>query len=401
MSKKLAILSSVVLAATVLAVGSVSAATISVGNDTSARTGLDTAQNFTIIDKNNPATADGNLTQFKYYASNTSPFRFVLVDGSSVVRWVSSQITPQTTGVNTYVPSSPIQVQAGWNVGLYFVSQGTIPFELSGQPAYYTSANSGVPSVNSTLNFAGNGARKYSFVATGETPSTQKPAKFYVGNSATQRTQVDNYSNFTIIDSNNPATDSGKLTKFKYYAANTNSFRFLVVDTDNIVKWISPKITPRSTGANTYIPATPVKVKKDWRVGMYFASTGTIPFEQTGQPAYYTNNNNGKPSVGSKLNFAGNSNRIYSFVATGEKDRNGRNNGNSCDRNRNENRNGYGYGNGNCDRNENRNGYGNGNGHGNENCGNSNNVPKWRFNYFPFWNWNAMHQQQQNQNCDQ
>lgn len=143
------------------------AADLVVGNDTDVRTTTDTYSNFTIIDTNNPADFSGDLKKFDYYASNTNPFHFVVVDESWIVKWVSDVITPESSGVGTFVPGTPVHVENGWNVGLHFVSTGTIPFAYIGEPAHYTPNNYGLPTVNATLNEEGTSGRTYSFIASG------------------------------------------------------------------------------------------------------------------------------------------------------------------------------------------------------------------------------------------
>jgi len=162
------------------------AATLTVGNDTTVRATVDTLADFVIVDSNHPASNSGTLDSFSYYAANTNPFRFVLVDNTNKVLWVSSEITPPGTGVQTFIPVSPVSVQSGDNLGLYFKSTGTIPFESTGSLASYTSGGYGVPVMNSTLTINGTDSRTYSFVATGTTeiilPGTLSAEDFGVVN---------------------------------------------------------------------------------------------------------------------------------------------------------------------------------------------------------------------------
>jgi len=144
-----------------------SATTLTVGNDDTLRSNIDTYTNFTIIDTNHPAVADGTLTIFNYYASNTQPFRFVLVDGD-IVKWVSAEITPNDIGPQTWSPASPITIKSNWNLGLYFTQTGTIPFTYGGNPAWYEANNAGLPVVGESLDYAGSSGRVYSFIATGD-----------------------------------------------------------------------------------------------------------------------------------------------------------------------------------------------------------------------------------------
>jgi hypothetical protein len=139
-----------------------------VGNDATSRPTTDTRANFTIIDTNHPSSEFGALNTFSYYAANTNPFRFVLVDGSAVVKWVSEEITPPDTGAQSWPSSTPVLVEPGWNLGLYFKLTGTVPYIYpAGAPAWYEYANAGVPIVGETLYYQNFSNRIYSFVATG------------------------------------------------------------------------------------------------------------------------------------------------------------------------------------------------------------------------------------------
>lgn len=149
--------------------------TIQAGNDTAPwpvpRPVLDTFGDFAIYDTNHPVSGNGWLTSFHYYAANQGAFRFVLVDGSDMVQWVSDEITPPGVGVNLFTPASPVPVRKGWNVGLYFVSNGTIPYEYTGAPAYYRSNASGsvLPILGNSFGYENYSNRIYSFAATGVT----------------------------------------------------------------------------------------------------------------------------------------------------------------------------------------------------------------------------------------
>ncbi|MCJ7790038.1 MAG: hypothetical protein MUP69_07630 [Candidatus Atribacteria bacterium] len=160
----------------------------------------------------------------------------------------------------------------------------------------------------------------------GQVPATEqsdityltKTSTFTVGNDAIVRPNTDTYTDFTIIDTNNPSSYFGLLTTYSYYAANTNPFRFVLVDELDVVQWVSEQITPPGTGVQSWNPSTPGYVEPNWNLGLYFASTGTVPFSYTGDPAWYKPNNSGLPVVGETLSYEGSSNRIYSFVATGD-----------------------------------------------------------------------------------
>jgi hypothetical protein len=86
----------------------------------------------------------------------------------------------------------------------------------------------------------------------------------------------------------------------------------------NVVKWVSDEITPPGIGPQILLPLTPVYVEPGWNLGLYFTSTGTVPFEYDGAPAYYTGGGSVLPVVGDILSYETPTNRIYSFVATGD-----------------------------------------------------------------------------------
>lgn len=159
--------------------GFVRAAAVSVaGNDTAPRTYVDTWFDFTIVDTNHPVTHAGTITSFAYYAANTNTFSFVVVNSANAVTYISPLITPAAIGVNTYMPSSPITVNTGDNVGLYFRGNGTVPFDFGGAPAWFTLYGSGQPSVGQTLSYVGSSPRTYSFVAYGTlTPTSKEECK--------------------------------------------------------------------------------------------------------------------------------------------------------------------------------------------------------------------------------
>lgn len=149
-----------------------------IGNDGSVRSVVDGASNFTIIDKNHPATAAGQIMSFGYYASNMNPFRFVVVNSSNMIKYISPLITPSVVGANTYTLASTITVSAGDNIGLHFSSTGTVPYSDTGANAMWTSIGTDAgPTVGMTLNLPGSGARTYSIVAFGTTTVTPPPVK--------------------------------------------------------------------------------------------------------------------------------------------------------------------------------------------------------------------------------
>ncbi len=196
------IISSIVAIATALSVFAFAtpamALGVTVGNAAINRSTVDTYSDFTIIDTNNPVSANGWLTTFGYYASNTNPFEFVLVDGSNMVKWVSAQITPAGTGFQ--VSNQVVAVTAGWNLGVHFDSTGTIPFDWTGTPASYTPNNNGMPVVGQTLTQEGTSNRTYSWNGNG-TDATTCATITLTSSTSTQ------FKNLTLSDPGSSSSD--------------------------------------------------------------------------------------------------------------------------------------------------------------------------------------------------
>ena len=229
-----------------------SAATVTLlGNDSTARTQVDTGSGFTVIDTNHPATSAGQITSFGYYASNVNPFSFVVVDSSNMVKYVSLSITPTASGANTYTPTSPVPVQTGDNLGVYFSSTGTIPFESTGALASGTATGSSVPTVGSTLVMAGYALRTYSFVGDGTTLTsvTVSPTTKTVNVGGTQQLTVN------PLDQNNAAFVGATVS---YASSNT---AVATVSTSGLVTGVSvgtATVTVTATSGTTSVTATSV-----------------------------------------------------------------------------------------------------------------------------------------------
>ncbi|MCU0653436.1 MAG: hypothetical protein MUD10_04215 [Candidatus Pacebacteria bacterium] len=140
-----------------------------------------------------------------------------------------------------------------------------------------------------------------------------------VGNEAISRISLDGTSNFVVVDTNNPANKDGTLATFTYYATQSNKFRFLLVDADSRVKWISELITPAAAGVNTYSPAASIEVKKGWNLGVHFLNNGMIPYALTGATAKFTNSDDGLPVLGNTIQYQGYASRTYSIGAASAK----------------------------------------------------------------------------------
>jgi hypothetical protein len=96
----------------------------------------------------------------------------------------------------------------------------------------------------------------------------------------TARSILDIRSGFSIADTGQVATQSGVLAKIDYYAQDTGTIAFLLVDASNTVQWVSPLIPVAVTGAASYIPTPPPTVGAGWRIGYYTQGAGVIPFDE-------------------------------------------------------------------------------------------------------------------------
>lgn len=163
------------------------AETIRVGSDAVSRAFLDPNfdysqilySNIAVVDHTHRIPVDGKVTQFEYYAANTNPFHFMLLDKSLFVRWISEPIRPPAPGINTYTLSEPFSVESRGYIGAYLLSgitkAGTIPFD------YHASSEDGdvmclydtVPILGSYFEYNDISNRSYSFNATVVTDEPQ------------------------------------------------------------------------------------------------------------------------------------------------------------------------------------------------------------------------------------
>src|SRR3954451_22541749 len=166
----------VTVAAALTAAAAAIAATWTMGNAAVDRPSLDTFRNFMVVDRTNAADADGLLEQIRYYARRASSATFVQNGAAfAVVRqtapcpgatctfkvlWISDNLpNPAASGVQTFVPTTPVPVEAGDTLALYFPGNGLVPYQLlsAEDPAlgeYWEASNSGKPALGEQLTIA-------------------------------------------------------------------------------------------------------------------------------------------------------------------------------------------------------------------------------------------------------
>jgi hypothetical protein len=144
------------------------------GNPVISQPNVDTFQNFAVLDKNNPISGTGDLMQWQIYAGAVEPVELLIYasTGPNTYAVIGSSVSEiPVLGLNTFTLSTPIAVQAGDFVGLFFSNTGSVDFaplvgnlgNLSGS-LLFTGDNSG-----STTNFVNSTTRTYSVDVSGIT----------------------------------------------------------------------------------------------------------------------------------------------------------------------------------------------------------------------------------------
>lgn len=182
--KKIAIVGTIVLVATLLAGSSVLAGSLLGGNAVIDRERADTYSNFTTIDTNNPFNFTGELTEWEIYAEVMLPVQLLIIrnldreSGAFNVVAQSPLETPSIIGVNTFSLDTPLPVQFGDFIGVYHpqtgvVSYDVLEFDQYGNPVWAHFGDFNHP-VLQTANNGGGGSpailsceRVYSIRATG------------------------------------------------------------------------------------------------------------------------------------------------------------------------------------------------------------------------------------------
>ena len=145
------------------------------------------------------------------------------------------------------------------------------------------------------------------------------------GNDATvAASHLDTYASFVIVDTNLPISADGFLTSWSFYAGAALPVTLDIVRLESsayVVIGESASVTPTALQVNTVVTTTLpfIPVKSGDYVGMYFTSTGVVPFNDGGALAVWTPQSLGaNPAVGATLPIeVGTSNRTYSISVTG------------------------------------------------------------------------------------
>lgn len=145
------------------------------------------------------------------------------------------------------------------------------------------------------------------------------------GNSTVSRSHTDTFSNFEVLDRNNPINGAGQIIQWQVFAASALPVELLLYHPTGVNSYSlignSAVMTPVA-GVNTFALAAPIPVLAGDVVGLYFASRGSVPFDLSGPfnlgnlsgTILFTANNSG---VGNAAAFIDSSNRTYSVSVSG------------------------------------------------------------------------------------
>lgn len=141
-----------------------------------------------------------------------------------------------------------------------------------------------------------------------------------MGNEPVDRALVDSFVNFTIVDTNHPAAFDGYFTEIDYFAERAGDVRFVVVNTDDVVTWVSGVVSATGAGPGTHLPGEPVGVTAGSNLGVYSVGAGVVSYDISGDAsaALWEASNAGLPVVGETLAYRpGNASspRFYSMSA--------------------------------------------------------------------------------------
>ncbi len=147
------------------------------------------------------------------------------------------------------------------------------------------------------------------------------------GNDVIARPYLDTYQNFVIVDTNHPISGNGVLTGWSFWAGTTGGVQLVVVRGSHSgsasVVGTSPVVNAPATGVVVNETLSPsIIVQAGDYVGLYFQSTGVVPYSGTPSAGtsgtvLYTSNGYGDPKQGDTLEFQGAVDRMYSVAVSG------------------------------------------------------------------------------------
>lgn len=104
------------------------------------------------------------------------------------------------------------------------------------------------------------------------------------------------------------------INKFNYYCRDSSYKFHFILWNNNVIKYISPEITPPGTGAQSYTPASPVTYEAGWSIGAYADVAFPIAWKiDETYNFFYKTGITTTPSVNDTISFTNIPGRMYSM----------------------------------------------------------------------------------------
>jgi hypothetical protein len=273
-----------------------------------------------VVDSSRPAKVAGVITSIDYWASASGKIRFFVSDPAGTVKWVSPVVTTASWGQRAYVLYSPITVDAGDRLGVYWSGNPVISYEEEIGTVVYGAGGSGPPVRRGSITSDGTAERTYAFGARVRSPlfTTSSTARIGApGFGIRNRAKLDTATDLDVISTGLPATQAGTISSVQFYAAARGNLRFFLADSRNNIKYITAGLRADTLGwQQTYefwLTGGPWSVAPGDRLGYWAEGAGVIPYDEGISEIAYAF---GYPGRG--LNLAGSASRIYSYGASVE-----------------------------------------------------------------------------------
>lgn len=135
-----------------------------------------------------------------------------------------------------------------------------------------------------------------------------------VGNAPIDRAIVDSHTNHVFVDATNAAPIDGFIREIAFYAKETGTINFVVVNGSTIT-YVSEDIVVTKTGRQAAPLLRPATVNSGDHLGYFSAEAGIVPFDTGGSVAKWGPAAAGGPKVGNSIP-TGTGTRTYSMQAT-------------------------------------------------------------------------------------
>ena len=316
---------------------------LGVGPELKHRDQPDTASNMYMLFKNIVIPNNMQIKQVSAYMDRTTPFQLVMYRGSvgalSIVGR-SQVFTPSGLGIGNFNLNTPISVQTGDIVGIYYPAVGGISMERysSGEPWGMGNTSGSVLYSGDATKFGSSTNRWYSIKVGGEScvgsvqsqpevkqsqPEKKCTPILGVGPELKHRDQPDTASNMYMLFKNIVIPNNMQIKQVSAYMDRTTPFQLVMyrgsVGALSIVGR-SQVFTPSGLGIGNFNLNTPISVQTGDIVGIYYPAVGGISMERysSGEPWGMGNTSGSVLYSGDATKFGSSTNRWYSIKVGGE-----------------------------------------------------------------------------------